>query len=157
MCAWAALLCCCLQAMATWRTAHYVEQLLNGFEFNELPEVRKFYPHFYHKTDKWGRPVYIEVLGQTDIEALMKVRGSHSCTTHLHLQLSDDFAIQSLALRCQTLTAAQLPKPPRPLGIVFLARQPYQAGLLGSHLQHQFTHHTSASSCTGMHSTLPTQ
>jgi hypothetical protein len=62
------------QAMATWRTEHEVDQLLGGFEFHELPLVRKHYPHFYHKTDRWGRPVYIELLGQCDIDQLLKVR-----------------------------------------------------------------------------------
>lgn len=63
-----------LQAMATWRTEHEVDKLLDGFEFHELPLVRKHYPHFYHKTDKYGRPVYIELLGQCDIDQLLKVR-----------------------------------------------------------------------------------
>jgi hypothetical protein len=62
-----------LQAMATWRTEHDVHQLLDGFEFHELPLVRQHYPHFYHKTDKYGRPVYIELLGHCDIDQLLKV------------------------------------------------------------------------------------
>lgn len=31
------------------------------------------YPHFYHKTDKWGRPVYYELLGELNAKELMKV------------------------------------------------------------------------------------
>lgn len=33
----------------------------------------KYYPQYYHKTDKDGRPVYIEALGNVDIEAMRKI------------------------------------------------------------------------------------
>lgn len=33
----------------------------------------KYYPQFYHKTDRDGRPVYIEQMGKLDITALYKV------------------------------------------------------------------------------------
>lgn len=59
--------------MATWRTEQHAQQVFAGFDFHELPEVRKAYPHFYHKTDKWGRPVYIELLGHIDVDQLLKV------------------------------------------------------------------------------------
>ncbi|WIA35465.1 hypothetical protein OEZ86_003902 [Tetradesmus obliquus] len=85
------------QAMATWRTEHEVDQLLDGFEFHELPLVRKHYPHFYHKTDKYGRPVYIELLGQCDIDQLLKVTTIERFTNY-HIQ-------QSEAFRCHKLPA----------------------------------------------------
>eukprot|EP00879_Flechtneria_rotunda_P024343 GHRR01025802.1.p1 GENE.GHRR01025802.1~~GHRR01025802.1.p1 ORF type:complete len:130 (+),score=30.92 GHRR01025802.1:515-904(+) len=79
----------CLQAMAFWRDEQQVDQLLSRYQFRELPEVRKHYPHFYHKTDRWGRPLYIELLGKTDVDALMKV-----CTgvtsSHIYLALTAD-------------------------------------------------------------------
>ncbi|KAG9020850.1 cytosolic factor, phosphatidylinositol/phosphatidylcholine transfer protein [Tulasnella sp. UAMH 9824] len=55
-----------------WRKEQGVDQLLH-FDFPEGPEVMKYYPQYYHKTDKDGRPVYIEQLGKLDIDALYKV------------------------------------------------------------------------------------
>jgi hypothetical protein len=49
-----------------------VDQVLHE-EFPELPVVRQYYPQFFHKTDRWGRPVWIELLGQIDIDAMLKV------------------------------------------------------------------------------------
>jgi hypothetical protein len=42
-------------------------------EFPELPVVRQYYPQFFHKTDRWGRPVWIELLGHIDVDHLLKV------------------------------------------------------------------------------------
>jgi hypothetical protein len=35
-------------------------------------QVKQYYPHFYHKTDKFGRPVYYELLGELNAAELMK-------------------------------------------------------------------------------------
>jgi len=49
-------------AFLEWRKINDVDNM-NGFIFSELKEVRKVYPHGYHHTDKFGRPVYYERLG----------------------------------------------------------------------------------------------
>ncbi|KAJ6513453.1 CRAL-TRIO domain-containing protein [Mycena sanguinolenta] len=53
-----------------WRKDFGVDDIVQNFEFPELPIVDKYYPQFYHKHDKDGRPVYIERLGLLDLKAL---------------------------------------------------------------------------------------
>lgn len=59
--------------MAAWRQEQRLDQLMLE-QFEELPLVRQHYPQFFHKTDRWGRPVWIELLGHIDVDALLKVR-----------------------------------------------------------------------------------
>ncbi|WVQ82256.1 hypothetical protein IAT38_004384 [Cryptococcus sp. DSM 104549] len=54
-----------------WRKEFGADEIAaNGFDYPEQSEVVKYYPQFYHKTDKEGRPVYIEQLGKLDIAKL---------------------------------------------------------------------------------------
>jgi hypothetical protein len=36
-------------------------------------EVKKIYPHGYHKTDKTGRPIYIELISKVNLTELFKI------------------------------------------------------------------------------------
>uniref|UniRef100_A0A7S0UWT5 CRAL-TRIO domain-containing protein n=1 Tax=Polytomella parva TaxID=51329 RepID=A0A7S0UWT5_9CHLO len=56
-----------------WREAHDVDSLLNDFFFEERAPFLKVYPQGYHKTDKLGRPVYIQLLGQINVPEIKKV------------------------------------------------------------------------------------
>ncbi|BGP29438.1 cytosolic factor, phosphatidylinositol/phosphatidylcholine transfer protein [Rhodotorula toruloides] len=56
-----------------WKQSFHVDELYETFDYKEKPEVDKLYPRFYHKTDKDGRPVYIEQLGKLDLTELYKV------------------------------------------------------------------------------------
>lgn len=41
--------------------------------FPEKAAVKLLYPHYHHKTDKHGRPMYIEQLGALKVDEIMKV------------------------------------------------------------------------------------
>jgi len=56
-----------------WRESIKIKDLCKNFEFPEEEEVHKLYPRFYHKTDKYGRPIYIEQLGPLDLKKLFSV------------------------------------------------------------------------------------
>ncbi|KAJ5132690.1 Sec14 cytosolic factor [Penicillium atrosanguineum] len=56
-----------------WRKEFGTDDLPRTFDYKEKPDVFKYYPQYYHKTDKDGRPVYIEKLGKIDLNAMYKI------------------------------------------------------------------------------------
>eukprot|EP00158_Paraphelidium_tribonemae_P001069 Partr_v1_DN23937_c0_g1_i1_m48867 putative SEC14 cytosolic factor len=56
-----------------WRVDNKVDEIYATFKFDEEAEVQKLYPRFYHKTDLQGRPLYIEVLSDVDLDKLFKI------------------------------------------------------------------------------------
>ncbi|KAJ5513957.1 Cellular retinaldehyde binding/alpha-tocopherol transport [Penicillium fimorum] len=57
----------------TWRKEFGTDDLARDFEYPEKEKVSEFYPQYYHKTDKDGRPVYIEKLGKIDLNQMYKI------------------------------------------------------------------------------------
>ena len=56
-----------------WRIDMKVDEIRESYEIDNLIEIKKLYPHGYHRTDKIGRPVYIELYDKTDVNGLFKV------------------------------------------------------------------------------------
>jgi len=62
-----------LLAAEEWRKTFGVDDIVKNFDFKENAEVSKYYPQYYHKMDKDGRPIYIQRLGLLDIKALYSI------------------------------------------------------------------------------------
>ncbi|CAE6430455.1 unnamed protein product [Rhizoctonia solani] len=73
-------------ACEEWRKKFGVDEIVKNFDFPEKSEVDKYYPQFYHKMDKDGRPVYIERLGSVDVKALAKITTPERQLQNLVLQ-----------------------------------------------------------------------
>ena len=56
-----------------WRIDMKVEEINQSYEWENLIEIKKLYPHGYHRTDKLGRPIYIELYDKTDVNELFKI------------------------------------------------------------------------------------
>jgi hypothetical protein len=56
-----------------WRITEKVDDIREHFDFSEVLEVKKVYPHGYHKTDKKGRLIYIELISKLDVSGLFKI------------------------------------------------------------------------------------
>lgn len=56
-----------------WRQEYDVDTILDSFVFHEREQFLMAYPQGYHKTDKLGRPIYIQLLGKIDIATLKQI------------------------------------------------------------------------------------
>ncbi|KAL6781574.1 SEC14 [Auxenochlorella protothecoides x Auxenochlorella symbiontica] len=56
-----------------FRKDYGVDTVLEDFDFQERDAVLSIYPQGYHKTDKEGRPVYIQHLGQVNLKTLTDI------------------------------------------------------------------------------------
>jgi len=80
-----------------------INDLVATFKYDEKPEVAKYYPQYYHKTDKDGRPVYIEQMGNIDLTAMYKITTA-------------DRMLQNLAVEYEKVADPRLPACSRKAG-----------------------------------------
>eukprot|EP01026_Neomeris_dumetosa_P016848 TRINITY_DN16432_c0_g1_i1.p1 TRINITY_DN16432_c0_g1~~TRINITY_DN16432_c0_g1_i1.p1 ORF type:complete len:492 (+),score=55.57 TRINITY_DN16432_c0_g1_i1:112-1587(+) len=56
-----------------WRKEYGTDTIIQDFDFKERDQFLAVYPQGYHKTDKQGRPIYIQHLGQIDLKKITQV------------------------------------------------------------------------------------
>ncbi|KYK57200.1 Sec14 cytosolic factor [Drechmeria coniospora] len=69
-----------------WRKETKLDELVPTWDYPERPEVAKYYKQFYHKTDKDGRPIYIETLGGIDLTAMYKITTGERMLSNLAVE-----------------------------------------------------------------------
>jgi len=73
-------------AAEKWRKEFGVDDIVENFKFTEKEDVNTYYPQYYHKTDKEGRPIYIEQLGRLDVDKLYSITTSDRLLQRLVLE-----------------------------------------------------------------------
>lgn len=84
-----------LLAAEQWRRDMKVDDIVQNFEFTEKEEVDLYYPQYYHKIDKDGRPLYIERLGKLNVPALYGITTKERLLQRLILEY-EKFLIERL-------------------------------------------------------------
>ncbi|KAK0749922.1 Sec14 cytosolic factor [Schizothecium vesticola] len=69
-----------------WRESIKLDDTVPTWEYPEKEQIFKYYPQYYHKTDKDGRPVYIEQLGSIDLPAMTKITSEDRMLTNLAVE-----------------------------------------------------------------------
>ncbi|RCI13109.1 hypothetical protein L249_0134 [Ophiocordyceps polyrhachis-furcata BCC 54312] len=69
-----------------WRKDTKLDDEVPNWTYPEKKDVAKYYKQFYHKTDKDGRPIYIETLGGIDLKAMYEITTSDRMLTNLAVE-----------------------------------------------------------------------
>ncbi|KAH8673346.1 phosphatidylinositol-phosphatidylcholine transfer protein [Xylariales sp. PMI_506] len=69
-----------------WRAETKLDETVPTWDYPEKEELFKFYPQYYHKTDKDGRPVYIEQMGGIDLTSMYKITTADRMLTNLAVE-----------------------------------------------------------------------
>jgi len=65
----------------SWRKTKKVDEIAHA-DFPELDEAKQFYPHSWFRTDKLGRPMFIERPGKVVLDKLNKVMSNERLEDH---------------------------------------------------------------------------
>lgn len=82
-----------------------VDELVKTFDYKEKAQMMAYYPQYYHKTDKDGRPVYIEQYGKIDLAAMRKIS-------------TDERMLENLVVEYEKLADPRLPAASRKAGVL---------------------------------------
>ncbi|KAH7146360.1 Sec14 cytosolic factor [Dactylonectria macrodidyma] len=69
-----------------WRKEIKLDEILPTWDYPEKAEISKYYTQYYHKTDKDGRPVYIEKYGNIDLTAMYKITTAERMLNNLAVE-----------------------------------------------------------------------
>jgi len=56
-----------------WRKEYGANDILESFDFEEKDEVMRIFPHFHHKLDRSGHPIFFQQLGCKDFGEVLKL------------------------------------------------------------------------------------
>ena len=90
-------------ACEKWRAELGVDELVHSFEYTEKARVFDYYPQYYHKTDRDGRPVYFEQCGKIDL-------------AHMYKITSEERMLRNLVVEYERLADLRLPTCSRMAG-----------------------------------------
>lgn len=80
-----------------------LDNLVPNFKYDEKEMVFAYYPQYYHKTDRDGRPVYIEQLGKIDLDKMRTIT-------------TDERMLENLVVEYEKLSDPRLPACSRKSG-----------------------------------------
>jgi hypothetical protein len=86
-----------------WRADTKLDETVPIWEYPEKSKIAPYYKQYYHKTDKDGRPVYVEHLGGINLTAMRQVT-------------NDERMLQNLAVEYERLSDPRLPACSRKAG-----------------------------------------
>ncbi|KAF3920735.1 Patellin-3 [Arthrobotrys entomopaga] len=66
-----------------WRKEKNLDHVVQTWTYPEKPKVFEYYPQYYHKTDKDGRPIYIEQLGKINLTKMLEITDEERMLTNL--------------------------------------------------------------------------
>ncbi|KOS18088.1 Sec14 cytosolic factor [Escovopsis weberi] len=69
-----------------WRKDIKLDEILPTWDYPEKEAMQKYYQQFYHKTDKDGRPIYIERLGGIDLASMDKISSEERMLNNLAVE-----------------------------------------------------------------------
>ena len=69
-----------------WYTKYEVSKIKTSYKYSDLNEVNKYYKTGYHKCDKLGRPIYIEIFEDYPLNDLSKKAATHERLNTFYIQ-----------------------------------------------------------------------